>query len=88
MKKVFMFAAVAAMIVADVACGNNNTKREKAEEATENCCEETKSVEEATKDLGKAVENAANETVEKAKDATTEAIDKAAEAAKEAVKNN
>ena len=32
MKKVFMFAAVAAMMVAAVACGNNNSWMLKSEE--------------------------------------------------------
>ena len=76
MKKVFMSAAVVAMMVAAVSCECNTT--EKCEE-TKACCDSTKTVQEA-------VENAAEEIKDAATDAAVKAVDQAADAAKDALK--
>ncbi|MBO4340227.1 MAG: hypothetical protein J5835_02200 [Bacteroidales bacterium] len=82
MKKVFMFAAVAAMMALAVACGNNNSKKaEKCAEceATEECCQEKGALEEAAENAADAVKEAATE---KAVEAINAAGDKAVEAIK------
>ena len=82
MKKVFMSAAIVALMAAAVACGNNANKKAEAapaEEAKTECCEEKN-----------AIEAAANETVDAVKDAATEkaveGINAAADAAVDAIK--
>ena len=93
MKKVFMSAAVVAMMVAAVSCQCNNNK--KAEEACEGECTEcTEKCEEAncekaccdsTKTLKDAVEGAAQDVKDAATDAAVKAVDNAADAVKDAI---
>lgn len=96
MKKVFMSAAVVAMMVAAVSCQCNNNK--KAEEACEGECTEctecTEKCEEAncekaccdsTKTLKDAVEGAAKDVKDAATDAAVKAVDEAADAVKDAI---
>lgn len=86
MKKVFMSAAIVALMAAAVSCGNNANKKAEAapaEEAKE-CCQE-KNCEEKS-----AIEAAADDAVEAVKEAATEkaveGINAAAEAATNAIK--
>ena len=98
MKKVFMSAAVVAMMIAAVSCQCNGSKKaEAAEEAATEECEgkecEGKECEGETKEcckegettLQEAVENAADQVKDAAKDAAANAIDNAAQAAKDAL---
>lgn len=69
MKKVFMFVAVAAMMMTAVACGNTNSKKEKAAEkdAQEQVEEAAEEVKDAVKDAAEAVQEAAQEVSEAVK---------------------
>lgn len=90
MKKVFMSAAVVAMMVAAVSCQCNNNK--KAEEACEGECTEKceeanceKACCDSTKTLKDAVEGAAKDVKDAATDAAVKAVDEAADAVKDAI---
>lgn len=81
MKKVFMSAAIVAIMAAAVACGNNANKKAEApaEEATE-CVEEKSDVQAAAEEAVDAVKEAASEKavegINAAADAAVEAISK------------
>lgn len=90
MKKVFMSAAVVAMMVAAVSCECNNNKKAESEEPCTEKCEgtekcETKAECDSTKTLKDAVEGAAQEVKDAATDAAVKAVDNAADAVKDAI---
>lgn len=85
MKKVFMSAAVVAMMVAAVSCECNNNKKAESEEACTEQCEDTKACCDSTETLKEAVEGAAQDVKDAATDAAVQAVDNAADAVKDAI---
>ena len=80
MKKVFMSAAIIAIMAVAVSCGSNNSKKaEKAAEEPAACEEQCDPVKEAAKEAGDAIKDAATEKV-------VEGINAAGEKAVEAIK--
>ena len=80
MKKVFMSAAIVALMVTAVACGSNNNKKAEKADAEAPKEEQVDPVKEAAKEAGDAIKDAATEKV-------IEGINAAGDKAVDAIKN-